>query len=164
MGRDHEYYSDQCAECRWAEWRGGCLNKTTADDGSDLDAANTGKCTHFEAGEPQGPQPDAGAILMATLPKERLDAVLAKLAAAEKRAADAEAALKQAQDDALVLAADCINVVEAEYNVHVFLGARRFSAPEIEALTRLARRTNTSERIGPALRRVLAAVAPKETS
>lgn len=96
---------------------------------------------------------------------ELMGELVAKAEAAERRATDAEAALKQAQDDALVLAADCINVVEAEYNVHVFLSARRFSAPDVEAMTRLARKTNTSERVGPALRRVLAAATtPKETS
>lgn len=60
MSYEHDYCSDQCAGCKWAEWRGGCLNNATADDGSDLDAADRDECKHFEAGQPQRrpPQPD----------------------------------------------------------------------------------------------------------
>lgn len=104
MGDDHDYYSDQCAGCRWAEWRGGCLSKLTADDGSDLDAANKGRCTHFEAGEPQGRQPQPGDYLSVVVPLDDYSDLRARLAAAEAALAAAQAELAQARADLRVMA------------------------------------------------------------
>ena len=97
MSYEHDYYSDQCAGCKWAEWRGGCLNKATAEDGSDLDAADRGECKHFEAGNPQRRPPQPGDRVYVHIPLAEYDALRAR---AEVLAAE----LAQARADARTLA------------------------------------------------------------
>ncbi len=99
MSYEHDYYSDQCAGCKWAEWRGGCLNKATADDGSDLDAADRGECKHFEAGQPQRRPPQPGDRVYVHVPLAEYDALRARAEAAEQRAEATEAALAQTRSD-----------------------------------------------------------------
>lgn len=91
MSYEHDYYSDQCAGCKWAEWRGGCLNKATADDGSDLDAADRGECKHFEAGQPQRRPPQPGDRVYVHIPLAEYDALRARAEAAERELAQARA-------------------------------------------------------------------------
>jgi hypothetical protein len=115
MEGEHDYYSDQCSGCKWAEWRGGCLNKATAEDGSDLDAADRGQCDHFEAGDPQKRPPQPGDRMHVQMPLDDYTALrtgalaaTARAEAAEKRAeavvADAQAAAHFAQSVAHLLA------------------------------------------------------------
>ena len=90
MSDKHDYYSDQCSGCKWAEWRGGCLNKATAEDGSDLDAADRGECAHFEAGEPQKRPPQPGDRLHVQMPLDDYSALRVAMLAATARAEAAE--------------------------------------------------------------------------
>lgn len=90
MSDEHDYYSDQCSGCKWAEWRGGCLNKATSDDGSDLDAAERGECDHFEAGEPQKRPPQPGDRLHVQMPLDDYTALRTSALAATARAEAAE--------------------------------------------------------------------------
>ena len=84
MDYEHDYYSDQCAGCKWAEWRGGCLNKAGASDGSDtLDSAEEGECAHFEAGAPQGRQPHPGERLSVVVPLDDYSSLRVRAEAAE---------------------------------------------------------------------------------
>ena len=96
MSYEHDYYSDQCAGCKWAEWRGGCLNKATADDGSDLDAADRGECRHFEAGQPQKRPPQPGDRVYVHVPLAEYDSLRARAEAAEAEVARLRAELAQA--------------------------------------------------------------------
>lgn len=86
MSYEHDYYSDQCAGCKWAEWRGGCLNKATADDGSDLDAADRDECKHFEAGQPQRRPPQPEDRVYVHIPLAEYDALQALAEDAKQRA------------------------------------------------------------------------------
>lgn len=99
MSYEHDYYSDQCAGCKWAEWRGGCLNKATADDGSDLDAADRGECRHFEAGQPQKRPPQPGDRVYVHIPLAEYDSLRARAKVAEQRAEALAAELAQARAD-----------------------------------------------------------------
>lgn len=103
MSDEHDYYSDQCANCRWAEWRGGCLNKKTNEDGLDLVAANNGECKLFEAGEPQKRRPQPGDRLSVTLPLDDFNDLHTRLDAAEAALASAQAEVTQARVDARAL-------------------------------------------------------------
>lgn len=103
MSDEHDYYSDQCANCRWAEWRGGCLNKKTNEDGLDLVAANKGECKLFEAGEPQKRRPQPGDRLSVTLPLDDFNDLHTRLDAAEAALAVARAEVAQARADARAL-------------------------------------------------------------
>ena len=103
MSDEHDYYSDQCANCRWAEWRGGCLNKKTNEDGLDLVAASNGECKLFEAGEPQKRRPQPGDRLSVTLPLDDFNDLHTRLDAAEAALASAQAEVAQARVDARAL-------------------------------------------------------------
>jgi hypothetical protein len=110
MEGEHDYYSDQCAECKWAEWRGGCLNKATAEDGSDLDAADRGECAHFEAGEPQKRPPQPGDRLHVQMPLDDYSALRVAMLAATARAEVAEQRAEAVVADAQAAAHFCQSV------------------------------------------------------
>lgn len=125
------YYCAQCSRCKWGEWRGGCLNSNTAEDGSDLDEAVAGKCAFFEEGEPQSPSRETNVRVSAMF---KLPVRLWNGDVVEGEFASDEVTLENAIRAVVDAYADVLGVDEAPSNgapLHVKL--TRAGSPKIES-------------------------------
>ena len=70
---DFPYYSEQCATCKFGEYRGGCFNEDPRMTDDDFDRASKGPCAFHTPGDPEPhsrPEDESDQVVIASLRNE----------------------------------------------------------------------------------------------